>query len=85
MTNLPNLSPRARKALDVLADGGQFRDMLETNSYTGRTQFRMRLTLNGQTVRGFGHSAFHELNDKGFLRPASATTVSSYYKLNTGE
>ena len=39
MTNLPNLSNRAKKALEVLADGGRFVHRLERNSYTGREQF----------------------------------------------
>ena len=82
MTNKP-LSPRAQKALQVLENGGQFREMLERNSYTGRDQFRMRLMDGkGGVVRGIGHATFHEL--RSMLRTLrGGTTVSTYYGLHT--
>lgn len=80
-TNLPPLSGRARKALDVLADGGQFCHGLERNSYTGREQFHYRLQKAGSTVRGVGMAAFYELKDAGLLVCASSTSVATYYKL----
>lgn len=89
VSNLPTLSPRAKKALDVLANGGRFVKRLERNSYTGREQFQTRL-LAGRSwsgvVRGVGLAAFHELHDAGFLAycAAEGTSVSSYYKLSTG-
>jgi hypothetical protein len=43
MTEPPALSTLARKALDVLKEGGEFRYALETNSYSKREQFRTRL------------------------------------------
>lgn len=80
-SNLPALSARALKALDVLADGGQFRHGLERNRYTGREQFRYRLQKTGHTVRGIGMAAFYELKEAGFLAFASSTSVATYYKL----
>lgn len=79
--NYPALSARALKALDVLADGGQFRHGLERNSYTGREQFQYRLQKGGGTVRGVGMAAFYELKNAGFLAFASSTSVATYYKL----
>lgn len=87
-TNLPELSNRAKRALDVLADGGRFVCRLERNSYTGREQFHYRLqparaSSWDSVVRGVGHAAFYELKNAGFLAPAGGnTSVSSYYKLN---
>lgn len=87
MTNLPALSNRAKKALDVLADGGRFAYRLERNSYTGREQFQYRLTARrcAGVVKGVGMSAFYELQNAGLLAlcPNEGTSVSTYYKLNT--
>lgn len=84
-TNLPKLSNRAKLALDVLADGGEFIHRLERNSYTGREQFHCRLKRagSGGIVKGIGLHAFYELKEGGFLVAHSAanTSVSSYYKL----
>jgi len=81
-TNLPNLSARAQKALDILADGGQFRHGLERNNYTGREKFQYRLQpKGGGVVRGVGIAAFYELDKCGMLVPASSTSVATYYKL----
>ncbi|HAX40611.1 MAG TPA: hypothetical protein DCY10_07035 [Clostridiales bacterium] len=81
-TNLPQLSARAQKALDVLADGGQFRHGLERNSYTGREQFQYRLQpKGGGVVKGVGIAAFYELDKLGMLVAASSTSVATYYKL----
>jgi hypothetical protein len=84
MTNLPKLSNRAQKALDVLADGGRFVYRLERNSFTGREQFRHRLqAAGGFNVSGVGLSAFYELEKAGFLTLAGGgTSVSTYYKLS---
>jgi hypothetical protein len=86
MTNMPKLSSRAKKALDVLSNGGRFCVRLERDSYTGREQFKHRLlaTLSGSSVvKGVGLSAFYELKDGGFLILDNSTSVSSYYKLRT--
>jgi uncharacterized protein YjhX (UPF0386 family) len=83
MTNLPNLSTRAKKALEVLADGGKFVCRLERNSYTRREQFAYRLLKNGQVVRGVGLSAFYEIKDKFLTMAEGNTSVSTYYKLRT--
>ncbi|XHB99367.1 hypothetical protein ABWH97_00005 [Nitratireductor sp. ac15] len=81
---MPYISARARKALDVLADGGQFVHRLERNAYTGRDQFAYRLLKGGSVHKGFGLSVFYELRNKGFLTLAGgSTSVSTYYKLNT--
>ena len=87
MTNMPNLSTRAKAALDILADGGQFKYALERNSYTGREQFQWRLlAARGGRVPGIGGAAFHELEDKGFAFRRVANgfmgSSSSYYLNN---
>lgn len=81
MTNLPKLSPRAQKALDVLADGGQFVCRLERNSYTRREQFAYRLLKEGSVVRGIGLAAFYEIKDRFLTLAEGGTSVSTYYKL----
>ena len=84
MSNMPKLSFRARKALDVLADGGQFVHRLERNSYTGRDQFQYRLLKGGTVQKGIGMAAFYELDKAGLIAMAGGgTSVSTYYKLNT--
>jgi hypothetical protein len=85
MTNMPKLSSRAQKALDVLANGGRFIVRLERNGYTGREQFKHRLMTGLCTgvVRGVGLHAFHELEDNGFLAFETSTSVSTTYKLRT--
>jgi uncharacterized protein YjhX (UPF0386 family) len=83
MTNLPNLSNRAKKALDILADGGQFVCRLERNSYTRREQFAYRLLKDGHVVRGIGLSAFYEIKDKFLTICDHNTSVSTYYKLRS--
>lgn len=90
MNNMPNLSTRAQKALEVLSDGGRFVNRLERNNYTGREQFHRRLLATrswDSVVRGVGHSAFHELDRAGFLvyAPGEWTSVTEVYKLRTGE
>jgi hypothetical protein len=84
MTNLPKLSSRATKALDVLADGGSFRYALERNGYTGREQFQWRLlSASGCRISGVGGKAYYELVKAGFdfRREANGFTGSSasYY------
>lgn len=84
-TNLPKFSARARKAIDILADGGSFVHRLERNSYTRREQFAYRLLNDcGNVVRGVGVHAFYELKDAGMLRMRESgnTSVSTYYRLN---
>jgi hypothetical protein len=83
--NQPNLSARARKALDVLADGGRFVERLERNSYTGISKFQIRLTARGTAgvVRGIGRAAFYELQSF-IVMTSEGTSVSTYYKLNVG-
>lgn len=90
MSNMPKLSARAQKALEVLANGGRFVNRLERNSYTGHEQFHRRLLANkswNSVVSGVGHAAFYELNKAGFLiyAPGEWTSVTEVYKLRTGE
>lgn len=87
-TNLPKLSGRAKQALDVLADGGRFVRRLERDSYTGfeKWQYRLQRTAAwSSTVKGVGFSAFHELQDAGFLVRdfGGGSSVTEPYKLNT--
>ena len=83
MTNLPKLSNRALKALDMLADGGTVSYKLERNSYTGREQFKRRFRFNGQNVAGLGCSTFHELVKAGFnFITIHSTSVGQEYKLD---
>jgi hypothetical protein len=66
MTNSPKLSARARTALQVLRNGGEFRYALEQNSYTGIRQFRWRLlTARGSRVPGVAGATFQELEREG--------------------
>lgn len=85
MSNLPKLSNRAKLALEVLSNGGQFRDMLERNTYTGFEKWRMRLLTDSRAVvAGIGRSTFYELDKLGMIaRGGANTSVSSYYKLRT--
>lgn len=80
-TNLPKLSTRAQKALDVLADGGKFVCRLERNGYTGREQFAYRLLKEGRVVRGIGLAAFYEIKDTFLTICDHNTSVSTYYQL----
>lgn len=82
-SNMPKISSRARKALDLLANGGRMVVRLERNSYTGREQFETRfLGENGGVVPGLGVKTKFELEAAGFfLSPVHWTSVSTYYKL----
>lgn len=80
MTEPPVLSTLARKALEVLREGGEFRYALEMSSYTRRDQFKARLkSASGQTVRGIGVSTMYELKGHGLIVPTNSTSVSTYY------
>lgn len=85
-TNLPNISNRVRKALDILADGGRMVVRLERNSHTGREQFQTRfMTERGAVIPGLGVKTKFELADAGFnLAPVHWTSGATYYKLSTG-
>lgn len=84
MSDLPALSTMARKALNVLKEGGEFRYALEMSSYPRCEQFKARLkTAAGRTVRGIGVSTMYELKRHGLIVPANSTSVSTYYRLNT--
>jgi uncharacterized protein YjhX (UPF0386 family) len=80
-SNLPKLSPRAQKALDILADGGRFVCRLERNGYTRREQFAYRLLKDGHVVRGIGLAAFYEIKDRFLTICDHNTSVSTYYQI----
>lgn len=73
------LSNRAKKAIDVLSDGGYFVHRLERNEYTGSDKFAYRLIKNGSVIKGIGMSTFYEIKDKLVIE--SYTSVSTYYVL----
>jgi hypothetical protein len=82
MSNLPKLSSRAQRALDLLADGGEIVHRLERDPYTRRDQFHTRFVRGGQVVRGLGFQTRRELESAGFrFRPVHSTSVSTYFKL----
>jgi hypothetical protein len=73
MDDLPALSSMARKALQLLKVGGEFRYGLEMSSYTRREQFKARLkTASGRTVCGIGVSTMYELKDTDSSSPQTA-------------
>jgi hypothetical protein len=79
---MTTLTARAKKAIAVLTDGGEFAQRLERDNYTGREQFAYRLENHeGYVVRGFGGATFYELKDAGMLKLNNTTSVSSYYGL----
>lgn len=84
MKNL-SLSARAEKAWSILEEGGYFRHALETNSYTGREQFRTRLyNKDRRLVKNIGIKTRFELEDAGLLKiretPPSSTWPTEYVK-----
>jgi len=82
MTDLSTLSARARKAYDILVNGGQYCHALVFNSYTGRSQFQYGLLDKaGHKVNGYGGKTFYEIETLGVLRIAYSTSVSSYYNI----
>lgn len=71
------MSPRARKALEVLQAGGYFRDQLESTYRCGE-QFKMRLRdARGNVVPGFSRKTFWELESAQMLqgRPCGLSSV----------
>jgi len=72
---------RIEKAINVLQNGGYFRDMLEKNSYTNREVFTVRLIDNSNSiVKGVGRSVFFKLEDK-LIRDYSCPSFSSFCKI----
>ena len=88
MSNMPKLSNRAQRALDVLANGGEMVHRLERNGYTGREQFQTRFCTSadwGSVVKGLGFATRCELEKAGFhFRIAHRSSVATHYKLDTG-
>jgi len=81
--NLPSLSPRAQRALDVLSNGGVVSHRLERNAFTGREQFQTRFCLRGAVVKGLGFATHKELEASGFrFKQVYRSSVSTEYKLD---
>lgn len=77
---MTNLSSRAQKALDLLKQGALFRERLERDCYTGRSQFKIALVMNGKKVRGYSSKTFYEV--RNMLRMTNGgTSVSTYWAL----
>lgn len=86
-TKKTELSPRAKKALKILADGGRFAEQLERDHYMGRDQFHYRLYAAGTAgwtnyIRGFGTKTFREV--ERYLVQDWGTSVSTRYRLRDG-
>lgn len=82
---MSKLSNRAEQALKILAAGGQFAERLETNSFTHRTQFVIRLlAANGQIVKGFGAAAMRELTLTDRLFVAEQYSTATMFRLKDG-
>jgi uncharacterized protein YjhX (UPF0386 family) len=77
------MNKRTEQALNVLAQGGQFRYALERN-YHGREQFKARLIdAQGQTVKGVSYATLADLKDAGMVRrdfsmPGGSTARETY-------
>jgi hypothetical protein len=86
MTNLPILSPRAHRALQVLGEGGLMVERLERDDYTGREQFKTRFCTSAawsSVVAGLGPKTRHELERAGFrFVQVYRSSVSTAYKLD---
>ena len=83
MTNL-NLSARADKALDIIADGGRYVHALETDSYTGRTMFKARLRhADGSIAKGFGTATLLEI--KPLLAVSYCHPERTEYRMKRGD
>ncbi len=77
------MSKRIEQAMEVLAAGGYIRHALETDRYTRREQFKVRLRdANGNNVSGFGFKTFFALRDSGRLTtrdcPRGSTWPTEY-------
>lgn len=85
--NAPKLSARAKRALDILADGGFMVERLETNFHGGSTWMTRfcRTRSAASAVRGLGIATKYELRDAGFrFRTVSdKSAVATYYQLAT--
>jgi hypothetical protein len=73
----------ARKALEVLKEGGEFRYALKMSPTPGE-QFNARpKTASHRTVRGIAVSTMYELTGHGLIVPANSTSVSTNYRWNS--
>ena len=70
---------KIEQAKKLLQQGAKWRYALETNSFTGRTQFNARLIMNGSKVRGFGMKTFLDMQNE--LVAVNSTSVSTHYAL----
>ena len=84
----PQLSSRAKRALDVLKAGGYFRKQLE-RGFRGREQFQTRLRAADRSViPGIGFSTLEELKQAGLVRWRDCPSSSIWpeeYELRKGQ
>lgn len=84
--NLPKLSSRAARALEILANGGEMVHRLERNSFTGREQFETRFCASKawhSAVKGLGFATRQELERAGFrFKAVHRSSVSTSYTLD---
>jgi len=85
-TNLPKLSRRAQRALELLMNGGEIQHRLERNNFTGRDQFETRFcatTGRSSAVKGLGFKTRVELENAGFqFKPVYWSDTLTAYKLD---
>src|SRR5262245_15033126 len=83
---MKTLSNRGKQALDILRNGGYFRNQLESG-WQGREQFKTRLrNAKGQVVPGLGFATLEELKGFGYIRQRdclSSSTWPSEFELKT--
>lgn len=81
MNSNAQLSTRAERALAILENGGRFKKSLETDRFTGRSQFKTRLlNASGKIEKGYGLATKEELGSRLVLL-GGGTTVSDYWGL----
>lgn len=76
------LKARGKKALQVLAKGGQIIVRLEPD-YFGHEKWRYRLQDKDGTYLPFGVNTFYDLKDGAYLTLLNSTSVSQYYGLRS--
>jgi hypothetical protein len=75
------LSKRAKRALDLLAQGAEFVCRIERDPTTDIKHLKYRVILDGQVIPDLGVGTFNELRNAGYLISSEESSVSSHYKL----